>query len=85
MDRPYNTTRRIIKTDLEGKNHRERPRLEYVQKIINDQVWDSYVQIKGKQTIEKSEGWLQTNQRIETIQRERERERERKLILYLLT
>jgi len=36
MDRPYNVTQRIVKTDyrsIEGKNYRERPRLEYIQQI----------------------------------------------------
>jgi len=37
----------IIEGSIEGKNHRGRPRLEYIQQI-KDQRCNSYVEINGK-------------------------------------
>lgn len=50
MDGPYNTTRRIFKNHYrrKGKNHKRRPKLKYVQQILKDQRYDSYVQMKRK-------------------------------------
>lgn len=35
----------IIEEMIERKNHKKRPRLEYIQQIIKDQRCDSYVEI----------------------------------------
>lgn len=52
MDRLYNATRRIVKTNcrrrVEGNNQRGKPRLKYIRQIIKDQGCDSYVEIKKK-------------------------------------
>jgi len=51
----------IIEGRVEGKNRRGRPRLEFIQQIIKDQGYDSYVEMKRK--VDKSEEWkLATNQ-----------------------
>jgi hypothetical protein len=38
----------IIEGSIEGKNHRGRPKLEYIQQIIKDQGYNSYVEMKRK-------------------------------------
>lgn len=38
----------FLKMIVGGKNHRRRPRLEFVQRIIKDQKCDSCVQMKRK-------------------------------------
>lgn len=38
----------IIEGCIDGKNHRGRPRLEYIQQIIKDQGCNSYVEMKRK-------------------------------------
>jgi len=45
----------IIEGSIEGKNHRGRSKLEYIQQIINDQGCNSYVEMKRK--AEDREGW----------------------------
>lgn len=45
----------IIEGGIDGKNHRGRPRLEYIQQIIRDQGCNSYVQMKRR--ADKREEW----------------------------
>ena len=53
--------RLIIEGCVKGKNGRERPRMEYMQKIIRDQGCNFYEETKGKAS--KREGWIiATNQ-----------------------
>jgi len=44
-----------IEGRVEGKNHRGRPRLEFIQQIIKDQGCNSYTEMKRK--VHKREEW----------------------------
>lgn len=59
----------VIEESVEGKNHRGRPRSEYIQQIIKDQGCDLYIKMKRKS--DNREEWkMQTNPRNETIERD---------------
>ncbi|VVC43972.1 Reverse transcriptase domain [Cinara cedri] len=45
---PLRIIKLIIEGSIEGKNHRGRPRLEYIQQIIKDQGCNSYIEMKRK-------------------------------------
>jgi len=51
----------IIEGCIDSKNHRERPRLEYIQQIIKDQGCNSYVEMK-KKTDNREEWKMAANQ-----------------------
>lgn len=73
MDRPHIATRRIVEIGhrrVEGKIHRRRPKLEYIQQINQrPKVWFIYGSEKNGPE-EKNRRQLQTNPRVETIKRE---------------
>ena len=47
--------KRIIEGTIEGKNHRERPRLDYMKLLMVDMNFTSYCELKRK--AEKHEEW----------------------------
>lgn len=63
----------ILECVIDGKNHRGRPRLQYISQIMEDQGCNSYQELKRKASDREAWKLLQPIIRLNTAERERER------------